>query len=73
MELQFDRLFTWSLEGISEEKIVADHHLVISRLLLSYAPDWIITIGLALLLALINNVYGFRREFSLTDTSIQYT
>ncbi|SPO39062.1 related to DPP1 - diacylglycerol pyrophosphate phosphatase [Pseudozyma flocculosa] len=42
-------------------------------LLRSYLPDWIITIVLAGLLALINNVHGFRREFSLTDTSIQHT
>lgn len=41
--------------------------------LLSYAPDWIITILLALLLALTDKAHGFRREFSLTDTSIQHT
>lgn len=39
----------------------------------SYSLDWIMTILLAGLLALINDVYGFRREFSLTDTSIQHT
>lgn len=43
------------------------------ELLRSYLPDWIITILLAGLLAIINNVHGFRREFSLTDTSIQHT
>lgn len=43
------------------------------QLLRSYLPDWIITILLAGLLAIINNVHGFRREFSLTDTSIQHT
>ncbi|SNX86169.1 related to DPP1 - diacylglycerol pyrophosphate phosphatase [Melanopsichium pennsylvanicum] len=43
------------------------------ELLRSYLPDWIITILLAGLLAIVNNVHGFRREFSLTDTSIQHT
>lgn len=43
------------------------------ELLRSYLPDWIITVLLAGLLAIINNVHGFRREFSLTDTSIQHT
>ncbi|CDS01607.1 hypothetical protein [Sporisorium scitamineum] len=43
------------------------------ELLRSYLPDWIITILLAGLLAIINNVHGFRREFSLTDTSLQHT
>lgn len=43
------------------------------ELLRSYLPDWIITILLAGLLAIINDVHGFRREFSLTDTSIQHT
>lgn len=42
-------------------------------LLRSYLPDWIITILLAGLLAIINKVDGFHREFSLTDTSIQHT
>lgn len=56
----------------------SSHHTSISRrrkleLLRSYLPDWIITIVLAGLLAIINNVHGFRREFSLTDTSIQHT
>lgn len=37
------------------------------QLLLSYAPDWIITIVLAAILYfVVNKVYGFRREFSLT-------
>ncbi|KAN0062007.1 hypothetical protein ACQY0O_006002 [Thecaphora frezii] len=43
------------------------------QLLRSYLPDWIITILLAGLLALINRVHGFRREFDLNDTSIQHT
>ncbi|EST08955.1 Phosphatidic acid phosphatase type 2/haloperoxidase [Kalmanozyma brasiliensis GHG001] len=56
----------------------SSHHTPITRrrkleLLRSYLPDWIITILLAGLLAIINNVHGFRREFSLTDTSIQHT
>lgn len=56
----------------------SSHHQPTTRkrklqLLRSYLPDWIITILLAGLLAIINNVHGFRREFSLTDTSIQHT
>lgn len=43
------------------------------QLLRSYLPDWVITIVLAGLLAIINKAHGFRREFSLTDTSIQHT
>lgn len=43
------------------------------RLLFSYAPDWIITIGLWVALYFIDKVPGFRREFSITDTSLQHT
>lgn len=43
------------------------------ELLRSYLPDWVITVLLAGVLAIINNVHGFRREFSLTDTAIQHT
>ncbi|PWN50650.1 acid phosphatase/Vanadium-dependent haloperoxidase [Violaceomyces palustris] len=43
------------------------------ELLRSYLPDWIITIVVAGLFQLVDKVYGFRREFSLTDTSIQHT
>ncbi|KAK0544171.1 hypothetical protein OC846_003381 [Tilletia horrida] len=43
------------------------------RIVASYAIDWIATILLAGLLAIINSVYGYRRQFSLTDTSIQHT
>ncbi|KAG8705829.1 hypothetical protein FRC08_001420 [Ceratobasidium sp. 394] len=43
------------------------------RLLLSYAPDWIVTIGLAAAFFLLDKIDGFRREFSLTDTSIQHS
>lgn len=43
------------------------------KIVASYSLDWVMTFLLAGLLALINDVYGFRREFSLTDTSIQHT
>ena len=43
------------------------------RLLFSYAPDWIITVGLWIALYFIDKVDGFRREFSITDTSLQHT
>ncbi len=36
-------------------------------------PDWVLTFVLAGLLSIINKAYGFRREFSLTDTSLQHT
>ncbi|KAG8987421.1 hypothetical protein FRB90_003352 [Tulasnella sp. 427] len=42
------------------------------KLLLSYAPDWIITIAATGLFYLLNGVHGFWRNFSLSDTSIQY-
>ncbi|CAO1627419.1 unnamed protein product [Sympodiomycopsis kandeliae] len=42
-------------------------------LALSYAADWIVTILLALLIALTDKAHGFRREFSLQDASIQHT
>ncbi|KAF8803495.1 acid phosphatase/Vanadium-dependent haloperoxidase [Phlegmacium glaucopus] len=43
-----------------------------NKLLLSYAPDWVITIVLAALFLLLDNVDGFRRDFSVTDTSIRH-
>jgi hypothetical protein len=43
-------------------------------LVLSYAPDWLITFFLAALVTILaDDAYGFRREFSLTDPSIQHT
>ncbi|CAE6424138.1 unnamed protein product [Rhizoctonia solani] len=43
------------------------------RLLFSYLPDWIVTCGLAAAFFALDKIDGFRREFSLTDTSIQHT
>ncbi|CAO1630512.1 unnamed protein product [Parajaminaea phylloscopi] len=43
------------------------------QLIVSYAPDWVLTLLLALLLALLDRSHGHRREFSLTDKSLQYT
>ncbi|KAF8162840.1 phosphatidic acid phosphatase type 2/haloperoxidase [Crassisporium funariophilum] len=42
------------------------------RLLFSYAPDWILTIVLAALFLLLDKVDGYRRVFSLDDTSIRH-
>jgi len=42
-------------------------------LLLSYGPDWVITIIVAGLFFILGNISGFKREFSLTDTSLQHT
>ncbi|KAH8916976.1 PAP2-domain-containing protein [Atractiella rhizophila] len=43
------------------------------RLILGYLPDWIITIVLGGGFLALDKIDGFRREFSLTDTSIQHT
>lgn len=43
------------------------------RLVFSYAPDWIITVGLVIALYFVDRIHGNWREFSLTDTSIQHT
>ncbi|TFY71761.1 hypothetical protein EVG20_g1252 [Dentipellis fragilis] len=42
------------------------------QLVISYAPDWIVTIVLVAAFFALNEVNGFKREFSLSDTSIQY-
>ncbi|OSC99100.1 acid phosphatase/Vanadium-dependent haloperoxidase [Trametes coccinea BRFM310] len=39
------------------------------KLVLSYAPDWLVCIVLALVFYALDYVDGFKREFSLTDTS----
>ncbi|KAH7102741.1 PAP2-domain-containing protein [Auriculariales sp. MPI-PUGE-AT-0066] len=41
-------------------------------LIKSYAPDWIVSIFLWGLFTYLGTVSGFRRDFSLTDTSIQH-
>ncbi|TFK72189.1 acid phosphatase/Vanadium-dependent haloperoxidase [Pluteus cervinus] len=43
------------------------------KLFRSYAPDWILTIGLALCFFLLDKVNGYRREFSVSDTSLRHT
>jgi len=43
------------------------------KLLLSYAPDWILTLTLALAFFLLDKVDGFKREFSVSDTSLRHT
>ncbi|KZP20753.1 PAP2-domain-containing protein [Athelia psychrophila] len=40
-----------------------------TKILLSYLPDWIITIVLAAVFFALDKVPGYRRDFSLTDTS----
>jgi len=42
-------------------------------LLISYAPDWILTLVVAGLFFLLNAIEPYKREFSLDDTSIQHT
>lgn len=41
-------------------------------LLWSYVPDWIITILLAAIFFALDKVPGFKREFSLSDTSLRH-
>ncbi|GAA6040651.1 hypothetical protein JCM8097_008087 [Rhodosporidiobolus ruineniae] len=43
------------------------------HLFLTYAPDWIVTIVLLAVIAYLTNKAGYKREFSLTDTSLQHT
>ncbi|KAF8652691.1 hypothetical protein AX16_004196 [Volvariella volvacea WC 439] len=43
------------------------------RLLISYAPDWIITIVLAAIFLSLEKVEGYRRSFSVEDTSLRHT
>jgi diacylglycerol diphosphate phosphatase/phosphatidate phosphatase len=42
------------------------------RLLFSYLPDWILTILLAAIFFALDKVPGFKREFSLGDTSLRH-
>ncbi|KAJ6496543.1 phosphatidic acid phosphatase type 2/haloperoxidase [Mycena vitilis] len=43
------------------------------KFLMSYAPDWLITLALAAVFFSLDKVHGFRRQFSLEDTSIRHT
>ncbi|BGO92312.1 hypothetical protein NBRC10512_007716 [Rhodotorula toruloides] len=43
------------------------------KLLASYLPDWILTIILVAIIGYFTDYAGYKREFSLTDTSIQHT
>ncbi|KAF8136640.1 PAP2-domain-containing protein [Boletus edulis] len=42
------------------------------KLLRSYAPDWILTILLAVVFFALNSVHGFRRDFSVNDETIRF-
>ncbi|KAF9036663.1 phosphatidic acid phosphatase type 2/haloperoxidase [Panaeolus papilionaceus] len=42
------------------------------KLIFSYLPDWVLTIALAVAFFLLDKVDGFRREFSLEDTSLRH-
>ncbi|KAJ3523330.1 hypothetical protein NMY22_g11488 [Coprinellus aureogranulatus] len=42
------------------------------KLLLSYAPDWVLTLALAALFFSLDKVEGYRRVFSLEDTSLRH-
>ncbi|KAK0228408.1 phosphatidic acid phosphatase type 2/haloperoxidase [Armillaria fumosa] len=42
------------------------------KIIFSYAPDWILTIALAALFFSLDAVEGYRRQFSLADTSLRH-
>ncbi|KAG9318728.1 phosphatidic acid phosphatase type 2/haloperoxidase [Chiua virens] len=42
------------------------------KLIRSYAPDWILTILLAVVFFALNSVHGFRRGFSVNDDTIRF-
>ncbi|KAI0647104.1 acid phosphatase/Vanadium-dependent haloperoxidase [Trametes meyenii] len=44
-----------------------------SKLVLSYAPDWLVCIVLAAAFYALEYIEGFKRQFSLTDTSLMHT
>ncbi|TFY72365.1 hypothetical protein EVG20_g607 [Dentipellis fragilis] len=41
-------------------------------LVISYAPDWIVTLVLAAVFFALDKVNGFKREFSVSDTSLRH-
>ncbi|CEL52320.1 Diacylglycerol pyrophosphate phosphatase 1 OS=Saccharomyces cerevisiae (strain ATCC 204508 / S288c) GN=DPP1 PE=1 SV=1 [Rhizoctonia solani AG-1 IB] len=43
------------------------------KLLLTYGADWVVTIIIIIIFYLLDEIEGFKRQFSLTDTSIQHT
>ncbi|KAJ2780676.1 hypothetical protein H4R18_003317 [Coemansia javaensis] len=43
-----------------------------TRLVLSYVPDYVVLVAMAVLWGVISLVHPFEREFSLTDKTIQY-
>ncbi|KAH8107123.1 PAP2-domain-containing protein [Cristinia sonorae] len=42
------------------------------KLIRTYGPDWILCIGLVALFGALDNISGFKREFSLEDTSLRH-
>ncbi|KAH7889465.1 PAP2-domain-containing protein [Phlebopus sp. FC_14] len=55
--------------GVTTKKTDSKRRLT---LLKSYAPDWTITILLAVLFFALDGVHGFRREFSVNDETIRF-
>ncbi|KAI5449429.1 hypothetical protein NCC49_004713 [Naganishia albida] len=47
------------------------HRWTLARVLRGYAGDWALVVGLWILLELLNRIGGHKREFSLTDITIQ--
>lgn len=51
----------------------APSHIYDRKLLFSYAPDWVLTITLAAAFFLLDEFSGFKREFSVSDSSLRHT
>ncbi|KAH7105993.1 PAP2-domain-containing protein [Auriculariales sp. MPI-PUGE-AT-0066] len=64
MNLRSNRLIGWAL---SEKRTYTPWFLV-----KSYALDWVVSIALWGLFWYLGSIRGFRRRFSLTDSSLQY-
>ncbi|QRV86238.1 oligosaccharyl transferase subunit OST3/OST6 family protein [Ceratobasidium sp. AG-Ba] len=63
-------------KGPGESTTAQSRHPVPKRrmkLLFTYSLDWIVTIIIIGLFYLLDRIEGFKRQFSLTDTSIQHT
>ncbi|KAI1795821.1 acid phosphatase/Vanadium-dependent haloperoxidase [Ganoderma leucocontextum] len=59
--------------GESKMAFAGNRRGFLLQAILSYAPDWILCIGLAAAFFALDKVPGFKRQFSLTDTSLLHT
>ncbi|KIJ44096.1 hypothetical protein M422DRAFT_30621 [Sphaerobolus stellatus SS14] len=61
----------FSLDRERQRQPVNSKYLL--QLVYSYAPDWVLTVVVAGLFFLFDKIDGFKREFSLNDTSLQHS